>query len=59
MTGPPLAIRVQYEGRRSVMKIVDYVHRHHDQLIVTWLTFIMFLVGLGTLVLFWAKVNFF
>ena len=41
------------------MKIVDYVHRHHDQLIVTWLTFIMFLVGLGTLALFWAKVNYF
>ncbi len=41
------------------MKIVHYVHQHHDQLIVTWLTFIMFLVGLGTLALFWAKVNYF
>jgi hypothetical protein len=59
MTDPQLAIQVQNEGRRSAMKIVDYVHQHHDQLIVTWLTFIMFLVGLGTLALFWAKVNFF
>jgi hypothetical protein len=40
------------------MKILDYVHQHHDQLVVSWLTFLMFLIAFGTMVLLWFKVNY-
>lgn len=40
------------------MKMGDYLHRRHDQIVVTWLTLLMLLIAFGTMALLYVKVNY-